>query len=160
VYRLQVQLNKHVSSYTSFIFNKSLPPLLATTQQLPPHHHPHNQHPQYHQQIQLTSRIKSIDIDTQIHRLLRSDPVLDLLDDAISTDLVDLTCLDDLETAVAVVLIVRGAGERRADAGVDVGVVGQEAFLCGVEEIGAVVYAGLFGWGAAEDFGSPCVAGN
>jgi len=38
---------------------------------------------------------------------------------------------------------------------VDVGVVCEEAFLGGVEEVGAVVYAGLLGGRAAEDFGAP-----
>lgn len=41
----------------------------------------------------------------------------------------------------------------------DVGVVGEEALLGGVEEVGAVVDAGLFAGGAAEDFGTPGVAG-
>ena len=42
----------------------------------------------------------------------------------------------------------------------DVGVVCEEAFLGGVEEVGAVVYAGLFGGCAAEDFGAPGIAGG
>ena len=86
-----------------------------------------------------------------------SDALVDLLDDARGADLVDFARLDDLEAAVAVVFVVTESGERRADAGVDVGVVAHEAFLCGVVEVGAVVDAGLFGGGAAEDFGSPGV---
>lgn len=73
-------------------------------------------------------------------------------------DGVDLARLDDLESAVAVILVVRGTGERGADASVDVAVVGEEAFLAGVVEVRAVVDAGLFGWGTAEDFRPPCVA--
>lgn len=42
----------------------------------------------------------------------------------------------------------------------DVGVVCEEAFLGGVEEVGAVVYAGLLGGRAAEDFGAPGIAGG
>ena len=64
-----------------------------------------------------------------------------------------------METAVAVVIIVRGAGQGGADTGVDVGVVCEKPFLCGMEEVGAVVDAGLFAGGASEDFGTPCVAG-
>lgn len=41
----------------------------------------------------------------------------------------------------------------------DVGVVGEQAFLGGVEEVGAVVDAGLFAGRAAEDFGAPGVTG-
>ncbi len=63
-------------------------------------------------------------------------------------DGVDGARLDDLEAAVAVVLVVGGAGERGADAGVDVAVVGEEAFLAGVVEVRAVVDAGLLGGGA------------
>jgi hypothetical protein len=43
---------------------------------------------------------------------------------------------------------------------VDVGVVCEQAFLRGVEEVGAVVYAGLFRGGAAEDLGAPGIAGS
>ena len=124
-----------------------------------PHHHNHSHHQrQTSQQIKLTSRIKSVNVDTQIHGLLRAYPVLDLLDNAIDANLVDFACLDNLKAAVAVVFVVGRARQRGPDAGVDVGVVGEQAFLCGVEEVGAVVYAGLFRGGAAEDFGTPCVA--
>jgi hypothetical protein len=41
---------------------------------------------------------------------------------------------------------------------VDVGVVCEQAFLCGVEEVGAVVNSGLFGGCTAEDLGLPCIA--
>jgi hypothetical protein len=40
----------------------------------------------------------------------------------------------------------------------DVRVVGEQAFLRGVEEVCAVVDAGLLAGGAAEDFGFPGVA--
>ena len=124
-----------------------------------PHHHNHSHHQrQTSQQIKLTSRIKSVNVDTQIHGLLRAYPVLDLLDNAIDANLVDFACLDNLKAAVAVIFVVGRARQRGPDAGVDVGVVGEQAFLCGVEEVGAVVYAGLFRGGAAEDFGTPCVA--
>ena len=71
-----------------------------------------------------TSRIKRIDINTQIHRLLRPDSIPDLLDDACRADGVDLSRFRDLEAAVAVVFIVAEAGQGGADAGVDVAVVG------------------------------------
>ena len=105
----------------------------------------------------LTSRIQSINIDTQIHRILGTNAVPDPLDNTISADLVNLARLDDFEATVAVVLIIGGTGKGRADAGVDVGVVFQKTFLRGMEEIGAVVDAGLFTGRAAKHFGLPGV---
>jgi hypothetical protein len=75
------------------------------------------------QSFELTSGIKCIDIDTQVNGVFQTDPVPDLLDNAISTDLVNLSGLDDFESAVAIIFVVRGARQRRADAGVDVCVV-------------------------------------
>ena len=40
----------------------------------------------------------------------------------------------------------------------DVGVVGEEAFLVRVEEVGAVVDGRLLGWSPAEDFRPPGVS--
>jgi len=108
----------------------------------------------------LTSGIQRIDVNTQIHRLLRAHPVPDLLDDALGADGVDDARLDDLEAAVAVVVVVAEAGERGADADVDVGVVGEEAFFVRVVEVRAVVDGGLFAGGTAEDFRAPGVAGD
>ena len=103
------------------------------------------------------SRVKGIDIDGQVDRVLVSDALVDLLDDTRGADFVDFARLDDLEAAVAVVLVVGETGQSGADAGVDVGVVAHQAFLCGVVEVCAVVDAGLFGRSAAEDLGSPGV---
>lgn len=53
-----------------------------------------------------TGRVKSVNVNAQIHRLLSANSVLDLLDDTLSTDLVDFSGLDNLEPTVAIVLIV------------------------------------------------------
>lgn len=87
----------------------------------------------------LTGRVKSVDVDAEVDGLLRADSVFDLLDDAINTDLVYLTRLDNLEAAVAIVLIVRWPREGCADSSMNVSVVGKETFLSSVEEVGAVV---------------------
>lgn len=105
-----------------------------------------------------TGRIQSIDIDAQIDGFLGPDSALDLLDDARGADVVDGAGLDDLEAAVAVVVVVGQARQSGADAGVDVGVVGEEAFAVRVVEVGAVVDGRLGGWGAAEDTRAPGVA--
>lgn len=104
----------------------------------------------------LTSRVQCINIQTEVDRVLRAHALANLLDNAIGSDGVDLARLNDLEAAVAIVLVVRGAAERRANAGVDVGVVAKETLHCGVVEVGAVVDAGDLGWGAAKDLGTPC----
>jgi len=106
----------------------------------------------------LTSRVKRINVDTQVHGLGRANPVPDLLDDTISADLVNLSGFDNLKSTVAVVLVVRGTRQRRADAGVDVGVIGKEAFLGSMEEVSPVVDGGLLTGGATEDLGLPGVA--
>ncbi len=112
-------------------------------------------------------RIQRIDIDAQIHRVLGADAVLDALDDAlhaagevVGRGVIYFAGLDDGEAAVAVVGVVGEAGEGGADAGVDVGVVGEEAFVRGVVEVSAVVDGGLVGGRAAEDGGLPGVAGE
>lgn len=71
---------------------------------------------------------------------------------------VDFARLDDFKAAVAVIVVVGQAGQSRTDAGVDVGVVGQQAFGVRVVEVRAVVDGCLLGGGAAEDFGFPRVA--
>lgn len=93
--------------------------------------------------VRLTSRIKRINVDAQVHGLCGTDAVFDPLDNTIGSNFVNLPGLNDLEATVAVVLVVRGSRQRRANAGVDVGVVGKKTFLRCVEEVGAVVNAGL-----------------
>lgn len=91
-----------------------------------------------------TSRIQSVNIDTQVNGFRRPDSVPDFLDYSRCSYYVNFPRLYDFKSTVAIVFVIGGAGECCADAGVDVTVVGEEAFLGGVEEIGAVVYAGLF----------------
>ena len=106
----------------------------------------------------LTGGIQSVDVDTQVNRLLRADPVADLAHNPVHANGVDLAGLDDFEAAVAVVVVVGEAGQGGADAGVDVGVVGQEALGVRVVEVGAVVDGRLRRGGPAEDARFPCVA--
>jgi hypothetical protein len=63
---------------------------------------------------------------------------VDLLNDALSADGIDLAGLDSFEAAVAIVVVVAEPGEGGADAGVNVGVVSEKAFLGGVVEVRAV----------------------
>lgn len=72
-----------------------------------------------------TRWVQCVDVDRQVHGLLRPDPVPDLLDDAISANLVNLPRLHNLKAAVAVVLVIRGPGQGGSDTGVDVSVVGE-----------------------------------
>jgi hypothetical protein len=82
---------------------------------------------------------------------------VDLLDDSGGADCVNLPGFHNLESDIAVVVVVGQSAQRRTDARVDVGVVLQETFHRGVVEVCSVVDAGDFARGAAEDLGLPCV---
>ena len=105
-----------------------------------------------------TSRIQRIDIHTQIHGLLRAHPRSNPLNNPLSTNSIDFPRLHDLKSAVSIVVVIGETGKGGTDAGVDVGVVCEEALGMGVVEVCAVVDGGLGGGGAAEDAGAPCVA--
>ena len=73
-------------------------------------------------------RVDGVDVDGEVDRVGGADAVADRFDDARGADRVDFARFDDLEAAVAVVFVVGEAGQGCADAGVDVGVVGEEAW--------------------------------
>jgi hypothetical protein len=75
-------------------------------------------------QLKLTGRIQSVNVQRQVHRLLGTYTIPDLLDDASRANLVYLRRLHDLEPTVSVVLVVARSAERSADAGVYVAIVG------------------------------------
>jgi len=102
-----------------------------------------------------TSRVERVDVERQVDGVLGPDAVPDLLDDAVGADGVDLAGLDDLKAAVPVVLVVARPAQRRADPGVDVRVVPEQALLRGVVEVRPVVDAGHLGRRAAEHLGTP-----
>ena len=103
----------------------------------------------------LTCRIQGVNINTQIHGLRGSDSIPDLPDDPVHADGVYLPGLDDLETAVAVILIVRWPGESGSDPGMYIRIVRQETFLARMIEIGTVIDTGLLGRCTPEDLGLP-----
>lgn len=100
-------------------------------------------------------RVERVNVNGQVDGLLGTDAVDDALDDTLGADGVDLAGLDNLEAAVAIVVVIAGSAEGGADASVDVGVVGQETLLGGVVEVGAVVDGGHVGGGATKDLGLP-----
>lgn len=73
--------------------------------------------------ILLTSRIQSIDVQTQINWVLSAHTIPNLLDDTIRPDGIDLAGLDDLEPAISVVFVVTRSAQCSSDPRVDVGVV-------------------------------------
>lgn len=105
-----------------------------------------------------TSRVESIDVNTQVDGLRRANTVPDLPDDAMHTNRVNLACLDDLKPTVAVILVITGSGQGCPNPRVDIAIVGKQPFERCVVEISAVVNTSLLAWGTAEDFWSPCVA--
>lgn len=106
----------------------------------------------------LTGRIKSINVNAEVDRFAGSNPISDFLDNASRPNRIDLARLDDLESTVAVVIIVAEAGQGGANARVNICIVGQKAFSVRMEEIGTVVDGGLLTWGATEDLGPPSIA--
>lgn len=106
----------------------------------------------------LTGRIKSVNIDAEIDGFACSNSISDFLDNASGPNRVDLACLDDLESAVAVMVVVAETGQGGTNTCVDVGIVVQKTFSVRVEEIGAVVDGGLLAWGTTENLGPPGVS--
>lgn len=66
-----------------------------------------------------------------------TNAIVDLLDDTGSTNGVDLSGLDDLESDIAIVLIVGHARERSPDACMDVCVILQETLHGRMVEVGS-----------------------
>ena len=91
-----------------------------------------------------TSWIESIDVKRQIYWLGSTNAILDLLDDSVHSDCVNFSGLNDLESTVSVILIIAWTAQRRADTSVNVGVVGEQALLCSMVKICAMVDAGNF----------------
>lgn len=106
----------------------------------------------------LTGRIKSVNIDAEIDGFACSNSIPDFLDNASRPNRVDLACLDNLESTVAVIVVVAETGQGGTNTCVDVGIVVQKTFSMRVEEIGAVVDGGLLAWCATEDLGPPGVS--
>lgn len=102
-------------------------------------------------------RIQRIDINGEIHRVLVSDTIMDLLDDTLSTNSINLSSFGNLETAVPIVLVIRQPGERCANSGVDVGVVAKQALFRCMEKVCTVVDGGLLARCSAENLGAPCI---
>lgn len=87
----------------------------------------------------------------------RTDALVDLLNNALSANLVNLPGLDNVEAAVSVVLVIGKTGEGGTDTGVDVGVVAEKTLLGGVVEVSTVVDGRLLGRRTTEDLGAPGV---
>lgn len=103
----------------------------------------------------LTGRVKRVNVQTQVDWILGANSVANLLDDSINANGINLSRLHNLEAAVSVVFVVGRSTQRRADAGVDVGVILQQTLLRSMVEVGAVVNASDLGRRAAKNLGSP-----
>src|SRR6187402_1761122 len=82
---------------------------------------------------------------------------MDLLDDTLHSNRINFSGLHNLKAAVSIVLIVTGTAQSCSNASMNVGVVGEQAFLGSMVEVCAVVYASNFTWRSSEDLGLPCV---
>lgn len=100
-------------------------------------------------------RVQSVNVDGEIHGLGGTNTLDNSVDDALGANSVDFTGLDNLKSAVAIVVVVTGSTQGSPDTGVDIGVVGEQAFHGSVVEVGTVVDAGYIRWRSTEDLGSP-----
>ena len=103
----------------------------------------------------VTCWVQGVDVDAEIHGLLRADSVSDLPDDSSRPDDIDFPGLHNFEPAVPVVVVVAQPAQCRADPRVDIRVVRQQPLSVRVVEVCAVVHGGLERRGSAEDFGLP-----
>lgn len=86
-----------------------------------------------------------------------TNSVVDLLDDTFHTNSIDLSRLDDLKAAISIILVIAGTAQCRADTGMDVRVIGEQALLRRMVEVRAVVDAGDLARRATEHFRLPGV---
>ena len=105
----------------------------------------------------LTSRIKSININREIHWPLQPDSISNLLDNSFHPNRIYLPRLHDFKSAISIVVIVTQPAQRRAYASVDVGIIGQQPLLMRVVEVRSMIDGCLLGRCAAENFGPPGV---
>lgn len=87
----------------------------------------------------------------------RTNSVLDLLDNTLDTDRIDFSGFNNLETTVAIVVIVTGSTQCRTNTSMDIRVISQQALLRGMVEIRSVVNACHFAWAATKDLWFPRV---
>lgn len=105
----------------------------------------------------LTSRIESVDIKREVNWLSSSNPRLDLLDDTGGSNSINLSRFNNLKATVSIILIITGPAQSGANTSMDISVIGEQAFLCSVVEVSAMVDAGDFAGRATENFGLPGV---
>lgn len=84
-----------------------------------------------------------------------TDTLVNLLDDAFSANLVDSSCLDDLETNVSIIVIIGRSTQSGANTRMDVGVILEKTFHGCVIEVCSVVDACHLRRGSTEDLGLP-----
>ena len=106
---------------------------------------------------ELTCRIQGINVDGKIHRLFCSHPIPDFLDNSLRTNHINFSCLHNLKSAITVMIIVAHPTQRRANARMDVAIVGQQSLLVCMVKICTMVDGSLFARCAAEDFWAPSI---
>ncbi len=105
----------------------------------------------------LTSWIKSINVDGQVDWFGSADTVFDLLDDSGHSDSINLSGLDNLKPTISVIFIVTGTTQSCSDTSMNVGIVGEQAFLGCMVEVGTMVNTGDLAWRPSKDFWLPCI---
>ena len=106
----------------------------------------------------LTSRIQSININAQVHWLGQANPISNFLDDTTHADSIDLTGFNNLETTVAIVIVIAKTGEGGSYASMDIGIISEKAFFVSVIEVCAMVDRCLISGRATKHFRPPCIS--
>lgn len=75
-----------------------------------------------------TSRIQGVNVNAEIYRLARTNPVFYLLNNPGRPDRVNLASLDNFEAAITIIFIVAEARQGGPDASMDIGVICEQAF--------------------------------
>jgi len=83
------------------------------------------------------------------------NPLMDLLNDAVHSNSINLSRLDNLKATIPIILIITRSTQRRADTSMDIRIIGQQSLLRRMVEVRAVVDASYLAGRAAKDLWLP-----
>jgi hypothetical protein len=75
----------------------------------------------------------------------------------VHADSVNFTSFNNFKSAITIILIIARPRQRGANAGMNVAIVGEQAFLRSVIEICTMIDTGLLGRSTSEYFWLPCI---
>lgn len=105
----------------------------------------------------LTCWVERIDINTEINWLGSANAFMDLLNYAIHSNRVNLSCFHNFKPTVSIILIIAHAAQSGSNPSVDIAVVREQPFLRSMVEVRAMIDASNLAWGAPKDLWLPCI---